>query len=72
MIADCDVINFEINLFFLVKPFLLYDQKVKTNTEIPCQQKELLRKNKKPFSSFLKGYHTNNYKKFFWKVTVRL
>ena len=27
---DCDVINFEINLTFLVKLFFLYDQKIKT------------------------------------------
>ena len=28
----CDLINFEINLIFLIKPFFLYDQKVKTKT----------------------------------------
>ena len=26
---SCDVINFEINLIFLIKPFFLHDQKVK-------------------------------------------
>ena len=29
---DCDVTNFEMNLIFLIKLFILYDQKVKTET----------------------------------------
>ena len=28
----CDVMDFEINLIFLIKPFFLHDQKVKTKT----------------------------------------
>ena len=28
----CDVLNFEVNLFFLIKPFFLHDQKVVTQT----------------------------------------
>ena len=28
----CDVMNFEINFIFLIKPFFLHDQKVKTKT----------------------------------------
>ena len=35
---DCDVINFEINFFFLIKPFFLHDLKVKTN--IRCLENE--------------------------------
>ena len=31
-ISDCDAINFEINVIFLIKPFFLHDQKVKTKT----------------------------------------
>ena len=27
-LPDCDIINFEINLLFLIKSFFLYDQKV--------------------------------------------
>ena len=27
---DCDVVNFEINLIFLIKLFFLHDKKVKT------------------------------------------
>ena len=29
---DCDVMNFEVNLIFLVEPFFLHDQKVVTKT----------------------------------------
>ena len=28
---DCDVINFKMNLIFLIDPFFLHGQKVKTN-----------------------------------------
>ena len=28
----CDVLNFEINLIFLIEPFFLHDRKVKTKT----------------------------------------
>ena len=30
----CEVINSEINVIFLMKPFFLHDQKVKTKTKI--------------------------------------
>ena len=30
---DCDVMNIEINLIFLIKQFFLYDQKLKTYLE---------------------------------------
>ena len=30
----CDVIDFEINLIFLIEPFFLHDQKVMTKTSI--------------------------------------
>ena len=33
-------LNFEIDLVFLIKPFFLHDQKVKTKILISCQQKE--------------------------------
>ena len=39
----CDVINFEVNLNFLIKPFPLHDQKDMTKMQIPREQKELLR-----------------------------
>ena len=47
---DCDVMTFEVNLTFLIKPFFLQDQKVMTKTWISWVQKELLRWNKKHFS----------------------
>ena len=52
----CDVMDFEINYIFLIEPFFLHDQKVMTKTQISWEWKELLRWNKKDFSSFLKGF----------------
>ena len=37
----CDVINFAVNLIFLIKPFFLHDQKSVTETEISSEQKKL-------------------------------
>ena len=51
-----DVMNFEVNLIFLIKPFFPHDQKVVTRTWISWERKELLRWNKKHFSSFLKEF----------------
>ena len=34
----CDVINFGVNLIFLIKPFSLYDQKVVTKTKMAFNQ----------------------------------
>ena len=48
--------DFEINLNFLIEPFLLHDQKVMTKVQISWEQKELLRWNKKHFLLFLKGF----------------
>ena len=30
--SGCDVMNFEVNLIFLIKPFFLHEQKVVTKT----------------------------------------
>ena len=35
----CDVMDFEINLAFLIKVFFLHDQKVMTKTEISLMEK---------------------------------
>ena len=48
--------DFEINHIFLIKMFFLHDKKVMTKTQISWEWKELLRWNKKHFSSFLKGF----------------
>ena len=48
--------DFEINPIFLIEPFFLHDQKVLTKTLKSWEQKELLRWNKKHFSSFSKGF----------------
>ena len=54
-----DVMNFEVNLIFLIKPFFLHDQNVVTKTKISWERKQLLRWNKKYFSSFLKGFESS-------------
>ena len=40
---SCDIMNFEINLIFLIKSFFLHDQKVKTKILISWGPKGLLR-----------------------------
>ena len=47
---SCDVMNFEINLIFLIRLLFLHDQKVVTKTKISWEPKELLRWNKRHFS----------------------
>ena len=54
-LPGCDSIIFEINFIFLSKPFFLHDQKVRKKKS--WERKELLRSNKKHFSSLLKGFH---------------
>ena len=44
-----DVINFEINLIFLAKPFFLHDQIVKTKIKYLEDEQKLLRWNEKHF-----------------------
>ena len=39
----CDVMNFEVNLIFLINPFFLHDQKVVTKILKTWECKELLR-----------------------------
>ena len=52
----CGVMNFEVNIIFLIKLFFLHDQKVVTKTYVSWERKDLLRWFKKYFSSFLKGF----------------
>ena len=40
----CDVINFEINFVFLIKPFFLHEQKFKTNLNILSSKNALTMK----------------------------
>ena len=56
----CDVMNFEVNLIFLLKLFFLHDQNVVTKTLISWERKKLLRQNKKHFLSFLKVFNQAN------------
>ena len=59
----CDVKNFQINVIFLIKP-LTVDQKVKAKILISYEWEELLRRNKKHFSSFLKSFYWSKLKEF--------
>ena len=62
---DCDAMNFEVNLIFLISLFSLHDQKILTKTEISWEWNELLRWNKKHFSSILKGFQSSKQHNFF-------
>ena len=55
----CDVLNFEVNLVFLIKLFFLHDENVVTKTQISWERKKLLRRNKKYFSSFWKDFQSS-------------
>ena len=46
----CDVMNFEVNLIFLIKPFFLHEQKLVTKT--------YLENEKSIFHHFLKGFQS--------------
>ena len=59
----CVVINFEINLIFLIKPFFLHSQKVKTKNKYLENQKSF-------FHHFCRAIIEVNKKK--WKVRVWL
>ena len=50
-------LNLAVNLIFLIKPFFLYDQKVKTKIWVSSERKRFFRWNKKHFSSLLKGFY---------------
>ena len=52
----CDIISFEINLTFLIKPFSYMTKKVRTKIESFSEQKGNLRLNIKHFLSFVKGF----------------
>ena len=65
----CDVMNFEVNLIFLIKPLFEHDQKVVTKTLKSWERKELLRWNKKRFSSFSKQAKTQFFGR--WETRVR-
>ena len=71
-LPSCDVVNFEINLIFLIKLLFLHKQRVGIKIQICWRRKNLLRWNKEHFSSFLqinaKLKHLKQIKKnFFWR-----
>ena len=61
----CDVINFEINFIFLIKPFFSTWPKSQDKNLNILKRKELLRWNKKHFSSIFKGLSLKQIKTFF-------
>ena len=65
----CEVMNFKVNIIFLIKQFFLHDQKVVTKTKIFGEQTELVRWKKEHFSPWAFNQANNS---FFWKVRVRL
>ena len=52
----CDIINFEINLIFLIKAVFLNKQKINIKIWISWEQNKLSRGNKKGFSLLLKNF----------------
>ena len=61
----CDVINFEIYLSFLTKPFSSMNKSSEQKTEISQEGKKLFRWNKNHFSSFLKEVQA-------WECTFKM
>ena len=55
-IAGCDFIKFEVNIIFLIKPFLYMTKKLRKIKYKSWESNELLRWNKKHLASFLKCF----------------
>ena len=66
-----DVIKFEISLVFLMKLFSYMTKKSEKNPEISWEWKELLKRNKKHFSSILKGFSCQNLSKT-WECAFKI
>ena len=54
--SGCDVINFEVNLIFLIKSFFCMTKMSRQKFKYIENEKKLLRWNKKYFLSFLNGF----------------
>ena len=66
-LPGCDVIFFKINIIFLIKPFSLHHQKVKTKSWISWERKELLRWNGKKHFIIFKRLVLKKIKQCFWE-----
>ena len=67
----CHIIHFDITLIFLIKPVFLDHRRFNTKKSIFSGRQELLRWNKKHFSSFLKRLSLKHIKQFFfWKMRL--
>ena len=67
----CDVINYKINLIFLIKPFFLYGQKVKIKIQISWERNTFKMKQKAFFIIFRTPFIKAN-KSFFSQMRVWL
>ena len=61
----CDVMNFEVNLIFLIKPFFVHDQKVMTKLKYLENEKTFQDEIKSIFHHFLRASHQANNTSFF-------
>ena len=55
-----DVINFELNLSFLIKPFFYITKKSRQKFKYPKSEKSHEKKNKKHFPSILKSFQLSD------------
>ena len=68
---DCNVINFEINFFFLIKPFFYLTKKSRQILDV-LRTKRTLKMKEKALLIIYKGLPLKQIKQFFWEVRVRL
>ena len=61
----CDVMNFEVNLIFLIKQFFVHDQKVMTKLKYLENEKTFQDEIKSIFHHFLRASHQANNISFF-------
>ena len=64
----CDIINFEINLVFLIKPFFYMTENSRKKIKY-VENRKILRWNKKHFLSFLKSFQLCAFNEitYFWE-----
>ena len=55
-IPGCEVINFEINLIFLIKPSYYINKNTDKNSNMLNMKRAIKVKHEKHFSSYLKGF----------------
>ena len=66
--TGCDIMNFEVNLIFLIRSFFLHDQNVATKTKYIEKEKSFPDEIKTIFHHFKRFSIKQMTKFFFWKV----